>query len=378
MISESIFNAIDAIAAQGLEAMLQEVVRAETEAGDYFQAAEARYHLKRIELGLPEEDKQDDPLRDKAGWEQANEAWRNFYVEAAELYKRDEKWKEAAYAFWKAGRHREAIEMYVRDGSEESLQNAAFFAIKDIDPKLALDIFIKQKDIAHAFQSLEDIRSEDRQKFGEYLIRILYTGMVFTFTATIEEREGKKPEASEPLELLTIMTTKKYPFNEKILGGITQAEQYLEQTIDPETMRMGIELLKVGSSYVPRDIISRLSRLGVDEFKITELRRFLNAKLTGSDEDIDYFIAKAEEEKRKGPDNGFPSIYAGKAIAALRIHRRYDRALEVAERFQPEVWSTTFGILKDMKDYDRLAAAWRKIDDPVNYALTLSKKVKPV
>ena len=174
------------------------------------------------------------------------------------------------------------------------------------------------------------------------------------------------------------MTTKKYPFNEKILGGITQAEQYLEQTIDPETMRMGIELLKVGSSYVPRDIISRLSRLGVDEFKITELRRFLNAKLTGSDEDIDYFIAKAEEEKRKGPDNGFPSIYAGKAIAALRIHRRYDRALEVAERFQPEVWSTTFGILKDMKDYDRLAAAWRKIDDPVNYALTLSKKVKPV
>ena len=52
--SETIFEAVDRVKPQGLEAMLGEVVRVASDEHDYNTVWQARFHLKRLELGLPD------------------------------------------------------------------------------------------------------------------------------------------------------------------------------------------------------------------------------------------------------------------------------------------------------------------------------------
>jgi len=383
---ESIFNAVDTVAVQGLEAMLQEVVRAGTEAGEYRQAAEARYHLKRIELGLPEEDKRDDPLGDKARWEQVNVAWRNFNAEAGEQYKREGKWKEAAFAFYRAERNKDMVEMYVQEGSERSLRCAARFAIEGVDPKLGLDIIIRLDGIYAAFRDLIKIPPESQQGTGDYLIQMLYRTVVQKVTAMVEKKEGKKPEESELPESFSRMVKEVKPLFDRaitedrtitecraIISGISEmygVSEHIENSTDPESIRVGIELMNYSLCY------TKCCSDNKGQQEAEEVKRFLTAKLNGTDSDIHYFFEKAEQENKTRDVMSGNNRNARKVIDILQIHRKYSQALEAAERFlsPEERHHIVLPLLEKMGKYDRLATVWKGLGDPVRYALALAKK----
>jgi len=136
------FQAIDKVSSQGLEAMLKEIERVAMQEHDYDDVWHAKFELKRIELGLPKNYYELKKTgKNKAKLEQLEKARKQFREEAAELYKADGNLSEAASNFAQADKLKEAMELYLQDGSKDSIVMAIYYAIdRKVNPKLGFDL----------------------------------------------------------------------------------------------------------------------------------------------------------------------------------------------------------------------------------------------
>lgn len=369
--SDRIFQAIDEVAPQGLEAMLREVVRVGSDEHDYSKVWQAQYHLKRLELGLPESAESSEAFESKKdSWQQLSEARNQFRAEAAEHYKADRNFAEAASNFLEAGRHKDAIDMYVQEGSDKSLDSAAFWAVHSgVDYKFGFDLRIQKGELQRAFDDLQRVRfsddfgMEERQQWGEYLTRAVYSAVVEGIKAEIEKQEGQKPKGETIPQLLEgkdDMHISVYDGN--IDRDFRNSSMYVSFSSDPEIIQMGIEL----NAFQARNDRDEHKK---EWYERTEM--YLKGKLTGSEDCIQYLIKKAEESQLSDK-SGFGKYDAERAVEVLEHHKKYNAALEVAERFLSPQRKTRFELLKKLGDTQKLATAHREVDNPIEYAIAVA------
>lgn len=370
--SDRIFQAMDKVASQGLEAMLREVVRAGSDEHDWFRVWQAQSHLKRLELGLPESaESKEDLERKKDSWQQLMEATNQFRAEAAEHYKAEGKFAKAASNFLEAGRDKEAISMFIQEGSRESLDSAAFLALSSgIDYKFGFDHFIQHGNIETAFSNLNTISFsnnfgiEERQQWGEYLTKAAYRAVVEKIKAEIEKQEGQKPKGETITQLLEGRDNMHiFVYDGNIDRDFRDSLMYANASSDPEIIQIGIEL----NAFQARKNQEECKKEG---YQRTEM--YLKGKLIGSEECIQYLIRKAEESQAR--DNGGINSDAERAVEVLGYHKKYNVALEIAGRFLSPQHRTRFILLEKLGDTQKLAAAYREVDNPIEYALAVAKR----
>lgn len=337
--SNKIFQAIDEVAPQGLEAVLMGIVNVATEEKDYSVVAEARSHLKRAELGLPED------MDDSEEWLQLLEASKEYYGEAAEAYKAEERYEEAASNFSNASRYKEAIEMYLKEGSEDSLKMVSFLAITyGVDYKLGIDLRIRRGGITRALGSISEIRdSKEEQRWGEYVIKVFYE--------TVAEQLEKPVGGGDTRERVV---------DDYVFNGLVR---YVERSSDPEVINIGIKL--------NADKLKDRHLSDGDKSRIKDTEMSLRGKLTGSDEYTDYFIQHAEESQKGNKD--LVDYYAYQAVEIFEHHKKHNAALQVADRFlDPTNWRR-IELLKKLGETQKLAETYKNANNPINYAMMVAE-----
>lgn len=348
--------------------MLKEAESVARDNHDYSTAYQALYQRARIFLRIPEnvELKRDVPSGLEERWETLQRFKRQFRQEAGEGYKAGGKYKEAAKEFLGAENFIDAIDMLVKEGSDESLDAAAYWAInKGSDFELGFDLRIERGEFQRAFKDLESISIsesltlEDQQKWGEYLTRALYNTIVEKIKAEIEKKEDKRPEG-------TLTQLVEGRDNVGYIGVLGVLQTYFGQWIkfvrnsnDPQIIQIGIEL---------NDLQRRIDGDAHSYAKDTEM--FLRGKLNV--DHAQYFVARANDvmSHRSDSDQGY---YARQAIDILSHHGMHEKALEIAERFLPPQAFERFDLMKKLGATERLAAAYRETNNPVDYALTVAK-----
>ncbi|NOZ80145.1 MAG: hypothetical protein GXP63_00610 [DPANN group archaeon] len=369
--SERIFQAMDEVASQGLDAMLKEIVRTGSDEHDYSKVCQAKYHLKRLELGLPEIVDSGKDIEDrKDSLQPLNDVMRQCRAEVAAHYKADGIFLEAALNFIEAGRPKDAIDMFIKEGSERSLADAAFWAVESgVDYKFGFDYRIQKGEIRTAFDELHrvsdshGIGTEEKQRWGEYLTRAAYHAVVDGIKAEIEEQEGQKPKGETISQLLDGRDAKLiFVSDGHIDKNFVNSLRYVSESSDPEIIQLGIELY----AFLVRHEEEKHMK---EYYEITEM--YLKGKLTGSDEYIQYLIKKTEENQTND-ELDFGKFIAERAVDVLQFHKKYDAALKVAERFLSPEHKTRFALLEKLGDTQKLALAYRDIDDPISYAMVVS------
>lgn len=138
---------------------------------------------------------------------------------------------------------------------------------------------------------------------------------------------------------------------------------YASNSTKPEIIQMGIEL-NAFKARTARDIEKQ-------SCKDTEM--YLRGKLTGAEDCIQYFIKKAAQRQKEKTSWNYP---AEEAVNLLKDHKKYNAALEVAERFLSPQHRVRFRLLEKLGDMQKLVAAYKEINDPIGYALTVAKLTK--
>ena len=373
------FQAIDKVSSQGLEAMLKEIERVAMQEHDYDDVWHAKFELKRIELGLPKNYYELKKTgKNKAKLEQLEKARKQFREEAAELYKADGNLSEAASNFAQADKLKEAMELYLQDGSKDSIVMAIYYAIdRKVNPKLGFDLMIKKEDIRGAFWKLDrDVKfnRKETQQWGEYLTKAVYKELVKRIKKEIEREEGKTPKGEtiphlikdRKIEDLFIRDHDLTHIYDDDLGSPLRYAYYSE---DPEVLQMGIDMCV----FKNRTLSNEEKK---EHFKDTEM--YLRGKLTGAQEYINYFIAKATEEKAKKEDyNLIVERYALQAIDLLEHHKKFNAALEVAERFLSPKDVTRCDLLMKVdktQGMRMLLDHYKKTNNVLNYAFALAEQ----
>jgi len=334
--SERLFQAIDETKEKGLEAMLKAINTEAIGEKDYSTAAEARVHLRRLELGLPPNHREilGNINRESPNFPLLKNAIKESYGEAGDAYEKEEKWEEAASCFSMADRRKKAIEMYLKDGTEDSLDLAAFIALEEgADYKLGIDLRIQRGDISRTLDALSRISNDDeRQRWNDYAIKTFY------------------PTISDELATSNKNVLSSHEFHPLI--------KVILNSSDSKVIEIGLRLNEDQAKY------SWNSEADKSQIKDTEMH--LRGKLTGNQEYVDYFVQKAEQcdSSSVGRDVWF-------AMNILEHHKRYNEALQVADRFLGPLDYSRTELLKKLGKTQELATAYRGGDCPLAYALTV-------
>ena len=340
-----VFDAIDEVSSEGLEAMLQKIVEVKSKEGDYSTVGEVKTLIERGKLGIPVDAEIQDIVIEK--YEQLKSAEREFMEEA--------------------------LRMYIQDGSLKSINSAESLAINLENYELALDLRIERGQIKRGFEIFEYMESrkdlmDDAQKWREHIIKDAYGPVAENLKANIEGYIGRETQCETIDELLA---------NNKIdymLAG-EDVRRYIKESIKcamnsdvPEILKIGIESnsIKARSEEEHRDVY----------IKNTEM--FLRGKLTGDEKYTQYFIEHAEEKQKEGKDDMAES-YATWAIKLLKSQDKGNDALKVAEKYLSSTSSQRIELLEDcgnLSDPDTLRLItdhYKMGSKPIDYALALAK-----
>lgn len=311
-----------------LETMLNRIVKVKSEEGDYSTVADANYYIEMIKLGIPV----DAEIQD---------------IESRKL----EQLKRAEKEYRK-----EALQMYIENGSRGSLCGAESMALEDGDYETALGLRIERGQVERAFDILEymnsqkNLKEDDMQKYRERIIRDAYGPVVEIIKAEIGKAKIRSPGCDEPdgetiAQLMNPTIVLLYTSAGKTNKSIKNLEIYIEESIkcamnsdDPKIIKIGLE----SNGCRPRSYKDNSS------FEDTEM--FLKGKLADDcDQCVQYFIKHAEE-KQKEENYDMAESYAMKAIDILRYHKKGNDALEVAEKYLSPASSLRIKLLEGSGD----------------------------
>ncbi len=385
--SDRIFEAIDVASGAGIGPSLKVIEVAAATDGNYSLSRKARYLLRQMELGLFERSElieteqkpqEEEPEKKKSTREEALEqleaSSKQFHSESGDRYKADGKLKEAADELRRAGRHREAINLWIEEGSVDSLRSASSTALdKEVrDYKLGFDLTLKVWGANQAFKEAGDLlyhklSQEERQGWEEYVLKAVYSSIIDSVKAQVEEKTGKRPGGNTLPQLLETVGDKEIlgkayydldgrPFIEIIIAA--------KKSSNPEILQMGIDFINFKRGSAPYDY--QKDSNGGDLL-------YLRAKLTGSDEDIQAILKTAEEKLEKEGKVGW-NTQADDVIKILSHYKKHAEALEVAERFLSPTDNERFRLLKELGDRQKLASAYREIGDHINYVMVVFGK----
>ncbi len=368
-----VFDAIDKDSSDGIVPMLNKIAEVKSEDGDYSTVAEVNYHLKMIELGIPKDAERKDIPEEK--WVQLEEAEREFRAEAGEMYTGDERYRKAAFEYLRAGNWEEALQMYILDGSLESINSAESLAIDLKNYELALDLRIERGQVGRAFDiwkhmpSRENLEKDDMQELRERIIRHAYSPVVEIIKAQFEPTEI--PEGETITELLANVRMGVFFYGSDVNRYIEESIKCAMDSNIPEIIEIGIESNGIRTQEA--------EEYRNDYIEKTEM--FLLGKLTGDKQYTQYFIEHAEEKQKEGKCDMAES-YARWAIKLLRYQEKCDDALEVAEKYLSPINSQRiellekFGDLSNPDNQGLVTDHYRMGNNPIKYAFALAKAGK--
>ena len=377
--SENYFHAIDEASSQGLEEALKALDIAAIGEHNYSLSRKVKFLLKTMELGLfesPEKEEteqieQEAPEDQNTPEKQLEEFSKQLHSETGDLYKANGKLGEAAEELRWSGRKKEAIELYIQEGSEDSLRSAASLALGEKDYRLGLDLTLKTSSISRAFDEASDLIShkisrEQVQEWKEYVLRLAYSSIIDSVKSKAEAQTGRKPEGETLPQLLETVQDK------EVLGGIyydldagfIHIMLTAKSSSNPEILQLGIDFINFKRGSAPCR--------GYEDCNRSDLL-YLKAKLTGKDEDIQIILNEAESTLKEEGNRDW-NHEAENAIEILSHYNRKAEALEVAEKFLSATHRTRFILIRESGDMQRLAGAYRETGDPINYVMAVFGK----
>ncbi len=358
-----VFNAIDAAAPQGLEAMLMAIADTAKDEHDYETYSEAMRALKETrkpaKRPVRKQRKKTDPEK------------RAFYRESAEGYLRDGNIAGAAEQFQRAGDYKKATELYLQEGSEESIKNAIYLMVYEgVDYARGVMMTFEREGILHThsliMSSMQYARvdNETHHKAAEKFVKAAYQRIVDQVKNGLAKAGEPVPDTNSIKELLDGKdgTCTRYATDLTWLGYL---DHFTILSDDPHVIRIALEFLDYERNHDRKS------------FK----------------DDTSYDIRKMDLKTRMGGREAFPAAFylwnfvhtsdevtlrevaAGDLIDVFAKWGQYPAALQIAEMFpdKPMIHGyKRFNILKDMGDPQMLAVAYREAEMPIHYARVLA------
>lgn len=364
--SEKMFQAVDGTSSQGLEFMLAAIGKTACDEKDYSTAVLAWNSLDEMKVGLLDKD-----AKKRTDYYEQREtiAKRNNLV-AAQWYQEAGNIVKAAEHFSDAGEDSKAIELYLQDGSKESVDRARFLLIYGlVDVERGIKLLLEQGDVERAFYNITDLRdkipSKQYQHCGEIVVKAMYTKMVDAVKQKIASQGKAVPETNS---LSDLMASHKDDVCLTPIHAYDHPDFYHTRGIVSETKDLGV--LNIGLDIVGYRKLTTTS-LDRNEPFITEEGIVIKGKLGEIDNAVGYFLGRINATKNKDEIERL----ARNAIKVCSFAGRIEEALAFAETFLPPHNHVRFELLKQLGDNERLAAAYREIGNPVHYALAKAGKI---
>lgn len=369
--SEKVLQVIDYASSKNLQAMLEAIQEAGEEELDFSLAARARIEQEKLRLGLSEGAEKPEDFQENKSKYLLRIRSKKFHLQEAEKYKRHGNFRAAATAYRVAEDPEAAIEMCLMDNTPEYIDRAARIALGEgVNPQLGIDLRIKRGGVYHAFQDLSKaissgkIENNQRQKWGEYIVKNLYKAVVDRIRGEIEELTGKRPEGETIVQILEGRKDAPGTIDTNMEDAISEAISYANSSSDPETIQAGLELLYL-------DEFSRRVKGRHDAAYYADKQIVLRGRLPEfAEKSISYLLSEAE----KTLQDGFSSDFCAKeAVKLLRYHGRTAEALDAAERLLEPDDPERLGLIQSLGDLPRLANVYRQAGKAIEYAHTLAK-----
>jgi|GEM_PF-4629816 hypothetical protein len=328
---EDIFAAMDAVQDQGLEAMLKAVEAVAAENHDFSMVANIKIALKQEELGLTGKKA---PVgyahRESEKWKELYQYMEIFHREAAHAYFNDKRQEghlaKAAKHFCEARQFDAAFQIYMRDGSDASVDEAIVIMTNYLDYERGILMRFERSGAGQAFMTLANTHPPmgmgvDTRKVKDALIKTIYDAVIQDVKAQIAKHEDEIPETTSLNELLEgrgyIVVNE---FEDSHFGN---SRNHITGSADTEVLKIGLEYLAYNRNRDPR------AEANAQSYQDDEM--WLRGKLGEHEKAADYFIERATA----GGDLGNSMFLAGQAIELLELAGDYDVALELAQRFFP-------------------------------------------
>lgn len=364
--SEKMFQAVDEVSSQGLEFMLAAIGKTACDEKDYSTAVLAWNAEEELRAGLLDKDAKKRPDYCE---KRKTIAKRNNLV-AAQWYQEGGNMVKAAEHFSEAGEDSKAIELYLQDGSKESVDRARFLLIDGlVDVERGIKLLLEQGDVERAFYNITDLRgripAEQYQHYGEIVVKAMYAKMVDAVKQKIASQGKAVPETNS---LSDLMASHKDDVCLTPIHTYDHPDFYNTRGIVSETKDFGVLNIGLDIVWYRKLITTSLDR---NEPFITEEEMVIRGKLGEIDNAVAYFLGRMSATKNKDEIERL----ARDAIKVCSFADRTDEALAFAETFLPPHNHIRFDLLKQLGDNERLSAAYREIGNPVHYALAKAGKI---